>query len=316
MKANENLYQLVWDELREWSYLYDASSESGFLMELTADYRDSLDYSSIAKIIDSDDPEVEFYNLLDEQYSDCIADEYDEFASKIIDHLAEKLNADPNDEDFRDEISDLVREILLITAPYKHYLSREIKVNIVMDTGDANYEYTINVPEAAGIHEKSGIAWLASTQGYDRDALFKVWKGEKTESRFLRSMYEEMINYTSSTPCVTFLVKMSLEQLLQLNRLIKMQDRNGVIYDATKKPDCGSFHIGKETMTGLFDIIDGGGSIFEIELEKDIDIPIRFIRSATPDINNCAGIQWCVGNVYGMCDNAWRDTAGEITEPA
>ena len=58
-------------------------------------------------------------------------------------------------------------------------------------------------------------------------------------------------------------------------------------------------------MTGLYDPWGGGGSVFEIELEKDVEIPLRIVRSAMPD--GCDGAA-SIAEVYGMCSSAWRDT--------
>ena len=50
-------------------------------------------------------------------------------------------------------------------------------------------------------------------------------------------MRVEMANMASHMQVVTFLVKMDFETLMRLNRLIKLQDRNGHHYDASKNPD-------------------------------------------------------------------------------
>ena len=40
---------------------------------------------------------------------------------------------------------------------------------------------------------------------------------------------------------------------------------------------------------------------FEIQLKKDVKLPIKYIRSALPD----GGDGHSVGSVYGMCGSAW-----------
>ena len=342
--VTDNLAEAVRKELENLRYLFNEEDEHQFYMEAHASYDDSLDYSTIARIVESEDPETEFYTVLDEAWTYAVEDEYD-YVVKEIESRMEKDGFDTDAMD--DEIREQVREQLTINAPYSHYLKQMVRVNVIMDTGDGNYDYTLNAqypgtaynavrPPQEGeegyepydrenfISDKASIAWLASTQGYSRtqlhealmnDDLLTAEKRRGGKLTFLESMRQEMENCGTSMPCVCFLVKMTLEDLLRLNALIRLQDRNGVFYDATKKPDCGTFRIGKDTATGLFDGWDGGGSLFEIDLEKDIDIPIRFIRSATPDVNNCQGIRWSVGDVYGMCESQWKDTAGKITDP-
>ena len=119
---------------------------------------------------------------------------------------------------------------------------------------------------------------------------------------FLESMQVELANLPSAMSTVTFLVDLTLEQLIGLNRLIRLQDRDGRNYDSRKNPYCGYVVIDKDTMTGLYDPWQGGGSVFEIQLEKDVRLPVKFIRSALPD----GGDGYSVEEVYGMCGSAWK----------
>ena len=112
----------------------------------------------------------------------------------------------------------------------------------------------------------------------------------------------ELANLPSAMSTVTFLVDLTLEQLIGLNRLIRLQDRDGRNYDSRKNPYCGYVVIDKDTMTGLYDPWQGGGSVFEIQLEKDVRLPVKFIRSALPD----GGDGYSVEEVYGMCGSAWK----------
>lgn len=123
---------------------------------------------------------------------------------------------------------------------------------------------------------------------------------------FLESMRVELANLSSAMSTVTFLVELTLAQLLELNRLIKLQDRNGRHYDSSENPYCGYIIIDKNTETGLYDPWNGDGSVFEIQLERDVKLPIKYIRSALPD----GGDGYSIGSVYGMCGSAW--TSGGV----
>ena len=90
-----------------------------------------------------------------------------------------------------------------------------------------------------------------------------------------RVIYDEVYG-TSGMGALTFLLKMNLRDLIKLNELIKLQESDGVYYDATKRPDCGKITISKDTVCGLYDSWNGGGSYFDIELEKDVVLPIKF----------------------------------------
>ena len=109
---------------------------------------------------------------------------------------------------------------------------------------------------------------------------------------FLRSMRQEMANLPSHMACLTFLVRMTLGQAIDLN------------WDMTQNPS-GSIILDKETMCGLYDMWSGGGSVLEVELERDVKIPYSIIRSALPDGGDG---QYSVGETYGMAASAWQET--------
>ena len=119
---------------------------------------------------------------------------------------------------------------------------------------------------------------------------------------FLESMRVEVANLLSGACTVTFLVEMTLEELIELNRLIRLQDRNGHFPDAAQKPYCGYVILDKATEAGLFDPWNGCGGCFEIELERDVKLPVKYIRSALPDGEDGHSVE----SVYGMCGSVWR----------
>ena len=88
-----------------------------------------------------------------------------------------------------------------------------------------------------------------------------------------------------------------------LDELIATKERDGHFYDARKSPDCGMIIISKRAETGLYDPWNGGGSLLEIQLEKDVELPIKFIRSALPD----GADGYSISSAYGLCGSAWRN---------
>jgi hypothetical protein len=162
------------------------------------------------------------------------------------------------------------------------------------------------------INDKAGIVWLTKQQGHTKKLLQKVLDGDAPDTgKFLKSLHAEVLNCGSHMQALTFLVEMTFKEIIDLNMLIKQQDRNGHHYDASCNPDCGYIGLCKETVTGLFDPWCGGGSLFEIELEREVKIPIKFIRSALPD----GGDGYSVDDVYGMCGSEWKDTCFIIQAP-
>lgn len=326
--------------------------EDKYRMEIYKGYDDEVPAQSVREIIEKEDPDSAYDNFIDEMY-DPASDYYiDELVDAVMADLYELgIDCSGLDEHF---VEDYFRGNLDLIYP--DLRKQEVNVNIIIDSGDANYEFVLNSqypgsaynafrPAQPGeedykpynlddvLSPEAGIVWLAETQGYNRQQLHEALlnddiipedmrkklasiKEPNPHMTFLQSMYWEMLNNPSASPAVTFLVKMTLGDLLKLNRLMKNSDRHFGLTAPNERPDCGTLVIGKETMTGLFDVINGGGSLLEIQLEKDVEIPINFIRGATPDINGCKGVPYCVGNVYGLCGDAWLDTVKEIKEPA
>lgn len=128
---------------------------------------------------------------------------------------------------------------------------------------------------------------------------------------YLESCRQEVANITSQMNTLTFLVKMPLRDVIKLNQMVKLQDRNGHFWDATKNPYCGYLVLDKSVMCGLYNPWGGGGSVLEIQCEKDVKIPVRFIRSALPD----GADGYSVESVYGMCGSAWEECLKEIHVP-
>ena len=292
--------------------------ESGYYFEIYADYRDEFEDKSITKILESNDPYEAFYEKLMEGYVEAEDEGYHEIIESIIESLKDEDDELPADLD-EDIIGDYIRENVYCKYPEDHYLNQDVYVNIFLDTGDGNYDYVLNCiyPHYNGtcgepIDNKASIAWLAKQQGYKKSVLKHALYHGIEEEGFLKSIRTEILNHGSHMGCIAFLVRMSFKDLIYLNNLIKLQDVNGHKYDATKNPYCGYIMIDKSCITGIYDCWSGGGSLFEIELEKDVKLPIKYIRSALPD----GGDGCSVESVYGMCGSAWRrDMVKQIHAP-
>ena len=95
------------------------------------------------------------------------------------------------------------------------------------------------------------------------------------------------------------------------SKAIQWRERqDGRKYDPKEYPNCGYIVLDKRTMCGLYDPWGGGGSVLEVQLEKDVRIPIKYIWQAIPDEAKGHGYQ--VGDVYGMCGSAWQETLKEM----
>lgn len=318
----EKMEAAVAKELGE-SYRYCKQPDGTSNMEIYADYRDEMDGKTAGEICSGKDPVCALWDKLTDWYFDSECYYRAELRKEIQKELEKEGGPyqggmSSEEEDVFGEVLD---ELVYWTYPEDHFMKQEFFVNIMVDTGDGNYDYTLNGiypcwygQYEARIDEKSSLLWLARQQGYTKTQLWKALReGDMADPKgFLESCRVELANLPSHMSTLTFLVRMTLEDLITLNRCIKLQDRNGHFYDARKNPYCGYIVIDKDTVAGLFDPWSGGGSVLEIQLEKDVRLPIRYIRSALPD--GCDG--YSIDSVYGLCGSAWEsDAVKEIHVP-
>lgn len=294
-------------------YWYCKDKNGRFNVEMYADYRDELCESSINEILQADDPYAAFYEKMDEMYMEEEWHLFDEEFDKIM-----KRYDIP--EECEDDARYILEAYLDFYAPTDHFLKQDVCVDIMMDTGDGNYDYVLNSvypcwygQEKERIDDKSSLLWLAKQQGYTKTQLWRaLLTGDISDPKgFLESCRQEVANITSQMNTLTFLVKMPLRDVIKLNQMVKLQDRNGHFWDATKNPYCGYLVLDKSVMCGLYNPWGGGGSVLEIQCEKDVKIPVRFIRSALPD----GADGYSVESVYGMCGSAWEECLKEIHVP-
>ena len=313
----EVIKQLVREAIDSKMCHWQKKSDGYYHEEIYADYRDEMDDKTLQEIMEAPDPEQRFYEKMFEWYQDA---EW-EIEHELFKHVMATVEMGIQDaECYEDEVKDYIRELVSIDYPYEHFLKQEFCVNIFVDTGDGNYDYVLNCvyPHYNGrygetIDDKASILWLARQQGYTKTDLNKALrKGDiKDPHGFLESMRQEVINHGSHMAILTFLVRMTLEEIFELNELLKLQDRNGHFYNAEKRPYCGYILIDKKAECGLYDLWGGGGSILELQLEKDVRLPIRFIRSATVD----GGDGYSIRNVYGTDSSIYRDVIKKIHAP-
>lgn len=289
------------------------NGDGTFTCELYADYRDEMSNEAAIKIITNPDPLAYFHERLSDWYFDpeyCTREELREKVSDALRNSGEFSEEEVSD--LSEYLDELIYELVFFEYPEDHYLKQKFLVDIMVDTGDGNYDYTLNPAyphwskeKGEMIDNKAAIVWLAKTQGYGKSEMRReLEKGDvRDPDGFLQSLRQELANLPSQMAVLTFLVEMSLGELIELNKGIRLQERNGHFYDATKIPHCGYIVLDKRTETGLYDPWSGGGSVFEIQLEKDVRLPIRFIRSALPDGGDG---RYSVESVYGMCHSVWR----------
>ncbi len=306
---NNKLKEVIADVLTEEC----SKEESGmFHTEIYADYRDEFSDETIRKICRSDVPRETFDEQIFESYENAEMEYENDLLKKICEReeISAALESGSINED---ELTDYVRDHHYVKLPYEQYLNQDLIVNIIVDAGDGNTDFTINQPFASWdgrndkiIDEDSAILWLTRQQGYKKSALTQTLRDRKCgQSKFLKSMLQEVENTSSHMNALTFLAKMTLASWLNLHDAIVREASKNDPHHPKRSKGRGYLILDKSTTCGLYDPWGGAGSVLGIELERDVRLPIRLIDSAWPD----GARGYSVTEIYGLCSSAWTDDA-------
>ena len=294
-------------------------------IEIYCDYRDELCDSTIKEIMESDNPRQTFSETLWE-----FDDSYE--WSYLFDTVKQELKDDDKEIYLNNqtEMRDFLYETYSFYYPEEHF-NKSVKVNIMLDTGNMNYDFTRdNVLNWDGQYsggnfdKESSLLWLAKQQG--KATLLKKcvkeswrkWKldeqkyKETTEckDKFVISAMQELANLCCQMGTMTFLVKMKLFDLFKIKEAMEIEKELNKSYYFDERKGTGYIVLDKSTMCGLFNTWSGSGSVLGIDCEKDIKIPIRCIFDAVVDGTQIYGYD--VDDVYGLIGSCWGDTLKEI----
>lgn len=292
-------------------YKYSLMSD-GTTIERYVDYRDKFPTSLIEKILRSDNPEECFFEETNNMdfYADDWSYEDEFFAGLEAFCVANTIDID--------EAREVVRDNFYWSYP-DSFLNPEFNAVIQIDTGDGNYDFTYhnilnyakNYGYCDGLEKTAGLHWLAKQQGRLRLLKSEIKKadsysGGNCESPFVSSSITELENLCTNMGAVTFLVKMRLQDAIRI--LQAKIDHKGDFdeYNPLETKGCpfGYITLSSDTETGIYDSWQGGGSLMEIKLEKDVKLPIHLIYSLTTDKD--------IQEVYGMAEECWQETLLKI----
>jgi hypothetical protein len=99
---------------------------------------------------------------------------------------------------------------------------------------------------------------------------------------------------------LAFFVKLPLRDALDLHEIISNASPNE---SDCADPKPNEITLNKDIPCGLYDTWNGAGSVLEIQLEKDVVLPVKYIDSALPD--GCRG--YSISSIYGMLGSFWSD---------
>ncbi len=295
----KTLNELVKDYLAE-NYAWNKKEDGNYHFEIDVDYRDEIDDSTAQEILENDSPR----DILIEKLWDGYQEQEWDITDNIVDGFEERIESKLFEhEDIREEFMDIV----YVDYPEDWALSQEYCFNIIISNGDDNYDFWLNehiVDEDGKVNEnagKTGLVWLAKQQGHTLEEVVEILKKGPVErpKTFLETVQQEIDN-GYGCEALTFCVKMTLGQAIELKEKMKSNPNGSIVID--KRATCG-----------LFDMWSGGGSVLDIACEKDIEIPFENIWKLYIDerrTNSCESIH----NVYGTTDALWKDYLKEIKD--
>jgi len=290
-------------------HAYFRADDSGYYYgEIYADYRDEFDEGTIIDIFKAENPRDKFYELLDFFDYEC------ECRSEFVKTIKNHFNEDSKTLDFNKHenfIHEWVDENIYYTYPYDHYLNQDVCINIIVDCGDGNYDYTKNELFGCNFSEKglegreeSSLVWLMRQQGYEMEAITEFVENENTQgSKLFESIYQECRNTSTCMNALAFFVKLSLREAIDLHEFVNNIRFTEKGYEKISDEQDGEIILDKATACGLYDTWNGAGSMLEIQLEKDVVLPVKYIDSALPD--GCRG--YSISSIYGIISSFWSD---------
>lgn len=146
-----------------------------------------------------------------------------------------------------------------------------------------------------------GFGWLNEEEFTEFRKNLENWKDNNpTPDGFCGSVYQELSNLpTTCIGTLVMLVTMTVEELINLVQLKESFYRNTAV------------RVSRGTICGVYDPSGAGGSLFEIVLDRDFDLPLKDIASIGPD--GMFGTH-SITKDYDMCSQAWSSRLGELSK--
>ena len=141
MEKDKRLAEIITDIIFHHTSCDYHKDEGFFSCEIYADYRDYAENNTIIKWCEADNPREVFNEDLFCWYQDLIFEYEDDVIDTVKKHWTDaELSFDDNEE----FIVDWIREHVTVELPTDHYLQQKVCVDIIVDTGDGNYDFVCN----------------------------------------------------------------------------------------------------------------------------------------------------------------------------
>ena len=277
----------VFDKVMSDNY-YKKDKDGTYHIEIYLDRNDKLSDEAIRDICQAEDPLEYFYEVVENSYRDSDDYYYIDLKKNFVEE-AKKSNI--SEEDAEDWFAYNFYDYTTFDLPYKELLGQEVKSILVVDSGDSNYDFSLNPAYhnewgKDELDDKASIVWLVKQQGHTKEELEKALEEEHSDDKFINSVVEECINNAGSMSAVCFLGRVTLEDLIA-NDIDKV----------TVKPS---------VMCGLIDLWSGSGSSLGIELGKDVVVPKDKIWYFGVDADDSSKGTYSADSIYGLSGGAYK----------
>lgn len=243
-----------------------------------------------------------YYELLDRRLYenvDAVAYESDEIQNDIIAHLTEEAAEIVGFPDF--DFSEYLQEAISMSYKPDDW-NQTLRLNLMIDSGNWNYDKNcddlLNPAQPKERLQYSSIAYIAGLLG-KRTLLYAALDGneEAKKDPFIASVFEELENNPYPGSTMTFLVTLSLHEMLDI-----LDSCKGDEYTPAKVRT--GIRVNKDTLCGLFNSWNGSGSLLEVKLPEDIVLPLDKIEFQYEDLP-CN--TYTVNQAYGLVGSAWKE---------
>jgi hypothetical protein len=290
------------------------------IVEMRRDFEDELSAETIAHMITGDNPWEKFHDIVMEfegNYAGYYKLEVYRALDACTDKCADTMGIELTYEE-RDAVFGHIAGCLVFQLD-EDIGDDIVSVNIIMDIEDMNHDFTTTIagahyaetdymPEPYELNEEAAWVWLAQQQGYtNKQIISAVWGGEFGGSKFLESLHNEFANCSSQMNALTFFVRMTVNDMISIEEARRVAEKSSRYYGNLRQ-DVGTVTVTKETPCGFVDYWNGAGSILEIKLEKDVEIPIKYLDSAW--IDGARG--YSVMDIYGVCGEFYHEMLKSI----
>lgn len=243
--------------------------------------------------------------LFQEKMHDRIARNWLEPIDTTVEFILQECGVHPHEEERYEAARDYLLGTYELRPPYEELMAEKVQVNLLLGTdAERNFDFSC-VAGMKGLNEEDYLAdeekdnaltWLIGQQGHDLEEFKAVLRDLECldtgscrclHGDFLASAAQELMDFNHVMGTVTVLTEIPVASLPDLNA-----PGNTIVLD-------------KGAEVGLFAPWVGGGSLFGVELEKELAIPTNLVFETQVEGIQCD--EYTVNRVYGLVDEAWKE---------